>query len=723
MKGVLKRGLMTLWGMVMTVTWAAAQGVQVEAPVLRHQPDSNSYIFEDARLRAGLWTVFASRLTMDEARSHAEAEGVVLFRYGSLEGSASRIRLEFSPLQGELEAVAIYDKKDGLRVTAERALLKADGSLELQRCALTHCPPPLPAWRVKAGRVKISPDGFIHSNNSRMELFNIPVAWFPWIDFPPSDQRLSGFLTPEIENQESTDERLELGWRMRLPYFQTLGPSQDITLTPEWLQHDRQGLGLEYRYAWWQEQEGKLQGQRYEGEFLRQWMNFEHTQGWNQRNRLTLAYADSSDGLVRRQYGGQSGSRPRQAWQAGFSQQRDWLDWSVAGRHQSEFREESINARTLADSNAREKARLVPRIILAGSKQWSPFPRGQLQFSWKGGQTRFAAEEALSGRITELTPQLELAQAMGSLHALLSTQRHLVRYTDLAQYQSSSATAEQLGDARFHQDSAQGLFRFPLARRFFDLANTDARTTAETRLLHQFIPAIGFKWKEQVSKPVNDPLITEQEQQRIYHLELENRWSWSSGKSARLSFFQRYDDLRHQTIEEVNPDRPQEGTFNKPMLPLITKLDLQLQGISFNAHARHDHQRNDTSQAGFSANFSRLPALNEHTNFSLAWNFNRRRYLDEQLLWQPEMNQLQMSIQLPLTRFLTGGSHATLALDSHRRPLQRRLQKSGAFLQFSPACYQLRITTVEEVVSSQRSGETEYILDRKTSIALRLSGW
>ncbi len=705
----------------------SAQALDIESPSFRYEPAKKSYIFEDARLQEGNWTIFSPLLEVNEERNTAKAKGLILFNYGDLEGSAQQMVLRFNPLQGEFKDLAIYDPKDGLQIRAKHAELNSDGEFKLYNCDLTSCPNPLFAWKVKAERVNISGNGLVSTVNSSLHVLSLPVLWFPWFSFPTGNQRLSGFLLPEIKNKSSLEESLHLGWYTKIPYFQTLGPSQDITIAPEFFENKPNGIGLEYRYAWQMDQRGHLTRHEYQG--TRNWTDFEHNQGWQQKNRLTLNYAHSSDGLVRHQYGNQLNYRPWKAWQAGFSQQLDKFDWSIAGYHHSQLQDESKHPRSPADSN--EKAQLAPRLRLQGARQWSFFPRARFQFSWQGEYLRFNAPKALSGRVIALQPQLEWAQGLGPINSRFLVHRHQVSYADLEQYQPEYQPEYQqaLPSRDFHQDALEVEFRLPLEARFF-------ASPKRSGLIHRLTPALGFQWREEVhletsheDHPISYPLIAK----KSYTLLLKNNWSWGNN-SGYLNLLQRYDTLRENkensleginTSSEVQPPSTisdsiiaPEGNSQAPLLPLITQLGLQFAGFNLNSKTRYDHQRRETSQAEV-----RLSQLSSGSNSSLGWHFNRRDYQKEDFSWNIKSENVNFNFQFTLARFLTSGWQARWDLEPTVRPAERALQYSGLFLEFSPICYRLRISLIEEVVSQKEDDEIRYVVENKTSLSLRLFGW
>jgi LPS-assembly protein len=99
-----------------------------------------------------------------------------------------------------------------------------------------------PTWAIRADRViRDEETQQIHFRNATLELFGLPVAWLPYLRIAdPSVARASGVLTPEFQSSSI------YGIGIRVPYYQVLGPSADLTLTP--FITERAGVLLEGEY-------------------------------------------------------------------------------------------------------------------------------------------------------------------------------------------------------------------------------------------------------------------------------------------------------------------------------------------------------------------------------------------------------------------------------------------------------------------------------------------
>jgi len=80
------------------------------------------------------------------------------------------------------------------------------------------------------------------AKNVKVRFKNIPVFYFPWLSFPISSERKSGFLFPSLGAQEGS------GFVFALPYYWNIAPNMDATFTPRFYSERGVQMGAEFRY-------------------------------------------------------------------------------------------------------------------------------------------------------------------------------------------------------------------------------------------------------------------------------------------------------------------------------------------------------------------------------------------------------------------------------------------------------------------------------------------
>ena len=84
-----------------------------------------------------------------------------------------------------------------------------------------------PIWRIKATKIIWKgKEKTIRFVNPRLELFGLPIAWFPFLEVPDHTvKRKSGFLSPGFHFGN------QVGFGVSVPYYWALSPTYDLTTT------------------------------------------------------------------------------------------------------------------------------------------------------------------------------------------------------------------------------------------------------------------------------------------------------------------------------------------------------------------------------------------------------------------------------------------------------------------------------------------------------------
>lgn len=140
-------------------------------------------------------------------------------------------------LADQSRLAAVSARRAGGNLTAARKAVYSPCDL----CKTDPTRPPV--WQLKSGTVTHDQEArrVVHTD-ARMELFGVPVLYTPYLSHPDGTvRRESGFLAPEFGNSNV------LGALVMVPYFQTLGPSADITFEPIFLTSENPVAAGEYR--------------------------------------------------------------------------------------------------------------------------------------------------------------------------------------------------------------------------------------------------------------------------------------------------------------------------------------------------------------------------------------------------------------------------------------------------------------------------------------------
>jgi len=167
---------------------------------------------------------------------------------GALVILASQAEMAADLSQGVLESARMVLNSQ-LQLAANR-LSRLDGRYsELDQAVASSCKvcagSLTPLWEIRARRiVHDAQERQIYFDHAQLRVYGVPVFYVPRLRMPdPTLSRASGFLKPSLRTTTG------LGTGIKLPYFLTLGPNRDITLTPYLSRKNGRTLELRYRQA------------------------------------------------------------------------------------------------------------------------------------------------------------------------------------------------------------------------------------------------------------------------------------------------------------------------------------------------------------------------------------------------------------------------------------------------------------------------------------------
>ena len=195
----------------------------------------------DVTVRMSGREMHADRLSYDAAANSLKLEGNV--RY-----TDAGIRVEgTSGAYGDHGAL-FRDARFELvqqhgRGSARAVELMPSGAIVLRSVTYTTCPKEAADWQLRASRITLDTDakrGVGH--DARLDFKGVPIFYLPYISFPLSDARQTGFLFPTIGSSSRS------GLIVSAPWYWNIAPQQDLTLEPTLYSRRGVDAGLEYRW-------------------------------------------------------------------------------------------------------------------------------------------------------------------------------------------------------------------------------------------------------------------------------------------------------------------------------------------------------------------------------------------------------------------------------------------------------------------------------------------
>jgi LPS-assembly protein len=196
-------------------------------------------------------TLDADKVVIDRTTNVVTASGHVRLTQGPGETVyADHAVLSKGMKDAVMEGVAAR-LADNARIIANGARRTGGQIDELGKVVYSACdlcktdPREAPTWQIKAtSATRDLQHKMIEFTNPRLEFLGVPVFYFPFLTEPdPSVRRHTGLLIPSIGATS------RLGFFYAQPYFITLGPSADVTLTPIIAVKQGPALKADYRQA------------------------------------------------------------------------------------------------------------------------------------------------------------------------------------------------------------------------------------------------------------------------------------------------------------------------------------------------------------------------------------------------------------------------------------------------------------------------------------------
>ena len=102
------------------------------------------------------------------------------------------------------------------------------GILKLVGVTFTTCPRADESWLLRAKSISLDTVQQIGTGRgATVDFEGVPILYLPWISFPLSDERKSGFLFPSFGTSSTS------GIELQVPYYWNIAPNADLTFEPQ----------------------------------------------------------------------------------------------------------------------------------------------------------------------------------------------------------------------------------------------------------------------------------------------------------------------------------------------------------------------------------------------------------------------------------------------------------------------------------------------------------
>ena len=217
---------------------------EISAREVRTTSDGLKEFSGDVELQRGGEKIDAEHMIYDKIADEARASGnVVLHTETGNRFQAPEVQMKLGPHTGHTGAATFSLGLPLGRGDAERIDFEGRDLTQLSNARFTTCAPGQDDWFLKASRLDL--DTATDTGTARhasVSFFGAPIFYWPYLSFPISDRRRSGFLIPRFGYSD------KLGGEIEVPYYWNIAPNYDATFTPHWIGLRGVQLRNEFRY-------------------------------------------------------------------------------------------------------------------------------------------------------------------------------------------------------------------------------------------------------------------------------------------------------------------------------------------------------------------------------------------------------------------------------------------------------------------------------------------
>jgi len=212
------------------------------------RPDLETVVEGNAVLRRGDMVIRADRLEYYQPDDLAKARGNVRINRAGNVYEGPLLELKVDAFEGFFNEPRYHFLKNDAHGQAERADFIDDQRAVIHNASFTTCrrlpgPSWLPDWILRATVIRLDNEEDVgQAEGALLSFKGVPILPIPWVSFPLSDKRKSGFLPPTLGVDNVN------GAEVSIPYYWNVAPNRDATLTPTVMSKRGVDLGAEFRY-------------------------------------------------------------------------------------------------------------------------------------------------------------------------------------------------------------------------------------------------------------------------------------------------------------------------------------------------------------------------------------------------------------------------------------------------------------------------------------------
>ena len=208
----------------------------------------------DAVLMQDNQTVYGDRIDYDVLDQEVHVVGNTRVVQAGTVVTGPELRMQLDERRGEMQEPVFTMRNPPTvgrpasqaitaRGSAKRAVFDGPDREVLYGARYTTCEAGVDDWYLRASELELDHHSeTATAQHASIEFKGMPILYTPWIEFPFSNQRKSGFLTP------NWGQTTRSGFEFGIPYYWNIAPNMDATITPRYMSKRGTQMQGEFRY-------------------------------------------------------------------------------------------------------------------------------------------------------------------------------------------------------------------------------------------------------------------------------------------------------------------------------------------------------------------------------------------------------------------------------------------------------------------------------------------
>jgi LPS-assembly protein len=207
------------------------------------RPDREVILERDAEIIRGSTTLNADKATYDIIEDEIFAKGNVRLKRWGDRYTGDELKLKMDTGKGYLVKPTYKLEGNNAQGKGERIDFEARDKAHIKDGTYSTCEGPDPDWYLRSSTLNLDTGRDIGDARNVVVFFKgVPILGSPYMSFPLSKERKSGFLPPSIGTTNKG------GLEILTPYYFNIAPNRDLTLYPRIISQRGFQLGADARY-------------------------------------------------------------------------------------------------------------------------------------------------------------------------------------------------------------------------------------------------------------------------------------------------------------------------------------------------------------------------------------------------------------------------------------------------------------------------------------------